>query len=158
MSDIPPVSAALTDLGIPHRVFRHSGPLHSLEQAAHERDQAPEQVVRSILFRLSEGSYCMVLVGGPRQISWPALRRYLEQSRLTLASEEEVLQITGYPLGAVAPFGLHAPVRILVDQSVLDQDEISLGSGVRYVAVFLRSSDLLKALPEAEVGNFTSPE
>ncbi len=155
MSDVPPVSAALTKLGVSHWIFRHPGKVHSLEQAAQERGQQPEQVVRSILFRLSEGNYFMVLVGGPGQISWPALRRYLGQSRLTLASEAEVLQVTGYPLGAVSPFGLPAPLRVLIDRSVLAPEEISIGSGERYVAVVLRSADLLKALPEAEVGDFT---
>ena len=67
----PPVAAALAALNIPHRVFRHSGPVHSLAQAAAERNQRPEQVVRSILFRLSEGRYTMVLVAGPAQVSWP---------------------------------------------------------------------------------------
>ena len=86
-----PVTRALKALGIPHRFFRHERPVHSLEQAASERGQRPEQVVRSILFRLAEDSYVMVLIAGPGQISWPALRKHLGQSRLTMASEQEVL-------------------------------------------------------------------
>ena len=61
----PPVSIALTAANIPHRVFRHSGPVNSLEQAAEERGQQPDQVVRSILFRLGKGHYAMVLMAGP---------------------------------------------------------------------------------------------
>ncbi|MCB0161262.1 MAG: YbaK/EbsC family protein, partial [Caldilineaceae bacterium] len=77
----PPVAAALTTAGVSHRVFVHPGPVHSLEQAAQERGQQPEQIVRSILFRIAEGDYVMALVAGPAQISWKALRRYLGQSR-----------------------------------------------------------------------------
>ena len=156
MTDLesPPVSLALSQLGVPHQVFRHSGPVTSLEQAAAERNQRPEQVVRSIVFRLSKGEYLMVLMAGPAQISWSALRNYLGLSRLTTASREEVLQVTGYPLGAVAPFGLPGPMRILIDESVLAQEELSLGSGVRGTAVILQSSDLLSALGGAEVGRF----
>lgn len=151
-----PVTLALDALGVPYRFFRHPGPVASLEQAAAERGQQPDQVVRSILFRLAQDRFMMVLVAGPRQISWPALRSYLGQSRLTLASEEEVLAITGYPLGAVSPFGLPAPVRILVDRSVLEQEEISLGSGVRHATVFIKTADLMNALGEAEEGDFTA--
>jgi Cys-tRNA(Pro) deacylase len=153
-SNKPPVSLALDQLGVPHRVFRHDGPVTSLEQAAEERNQQPEQVVRSIVFRLAKGEYLMVLMAGPEQISWSALRAYLGRSRLTTASREEILQVTGYELGAVAPFGLPAPMRILVDESVLAQEELSLGSGVRGTAVIMQSADLLPALGGAEVGQF----
>jgi Cys-tRNA(Pro) deacylase len=154
MSNPPPVSLALTALNIPHRVFQHSGPVNSLEQAARERGQQPEQVVRSILFRLGQEEYAMVLMAGPAQVSWRALRRHLGQSRLTTASEEEVLAATGYPLGAVSPFGLPHPLRVLVDESVLAQEEVSIGSGVRGTTVILRVEDLLRALPDAELGQF----
>lgn len=154
MDDSTPVTRALQALGIPHRLFRHSQPVASLEQAAQERGQRPEQVVRSILFRLSKTEFVMVLIAGPRQVSWPALRSYLGQSRLTLATPQEVLEVTGYPLGAVAPFGLPHPLRVLVDRSILQEEEISLGSGEKFAAVFLHTADLLKALPGAEVGDF----
>lgn len=154
MTDDPKVSQYLTEQGIPHRVYRHAGPIHSLEQAARERGQKPEQVVRSILFRLGQGEYVMVLAAGPEQVSWPALRSYLGQSRLTMASQEEVLEATGYQTGAVSPFGLPGPMRILVDRKLLLQDEISIGSGVRGTTVILRVDDLMKALVSAEVGEF----
>jgi prolyl-tRNA editing enzyme YbaK/EbsC (Cys-tRNA(Pro) deacylase) len=106
----PPVSVALTDLGIPHRVFRHTGPVHSLEQAAWERGQIPAQVVRSLLFRIAAGNYIMVLVAGPAQVSWKALRQHVSQTRLTTADRDEEYSVTGYEIGAVAPFGLSAPI------------------------------------------------
>jgi Cys-tRNA(Pro) deacylase len=154
MSDIPPVSKILDDLGIPHRVFVHPGPLKSLEQAAEERSQRPNQVVRSLLFRESEESYLMVLVAGPDQIDWKLLRHSLGTSRITMATKAEVLEITGYELGAVAPFGLPQPIRVLVDESVIAAEEVSMGSGLRNVAILLKSRDLLRSLGEVEIGNF----
>ena len=73
--------AILEFKNIPHRIFRHSGPIHSLEQAARERGQMPDQIVRSIVFRIGKEDYIMVLVAGPDQVSWPALRKYLGLSR-----------------------------------------------------------------------------
>jgi Cys-tRNA(Pro)/Cys-tRNA(Cys) deacylase len=153
--DVTPVGRALGELGIPHREFRHPGPVHSLEQAAAERGQRPEQVVRSIVFRLAADTYAMVLVGGSAQVSWPALRGYLGQSRLTTAPEDELLAATGYERGAVAPFGLPAPMRILLDRGVLSEEEVSLGSGVRGTTIILRTADLLRGLGDVEVGEFT---
>lgn len=149
-----PVTQALDDLGIPYRTFRHPGPVKSLEQAAHERGQRPEQVVRSIVFRVAKGEYVMVLVAGAQQVSWPVLRRALGQSRLTMAQESELLSVTGYPVGAVSPFGLPTPMRILADESVFREEEISIGSGVRGTTVIMRSASLRDRLPGLEVGNF----
>jgi Cys-tRNA(Pro)/Cys-tRNA(Cys) deacylase len=150
MIDKPPASLALEKLGIPHQVFRHSSQVNSLEQAAQERDQRPEQVVRSILFRLGEGEFIMALVAGPAQISWKRLRQHLGISRLTMASEEEVLEVTGYRIGAVSPFGLPRPLRVLIDPGVLKEKVISLGSGVRGIAIIMNTSDLLRSLIESE--------
>jgi Cys-tRNA(Pro)/Cys-tRNA(Cys) deacylase len=150
MTEHPPVSLELEKLGIPHRVFRHAGKVTSLEQAARERGQRPEQVVRSILFRTGEDEYLMALVAGPAQISWKALRTYLGQSRLTMASEAEVLEVTGYPIGAVSPFVTMRSLRVLVDPSVFVEEEISIGSGIRGTTVILKSEDLKRALGEVE--------
>jgi Cys-tRNA(Pro)/Cys-tRNA(Cys) deacylase len=153
----PPVSLALDDYNIPHRIFTHPGPVSSLEQAARERGQRPEQVVRSILFRIGEDEYLMALVAGPAQISWKTLRSYLGQSRLTMADKDEVLAVTGYPIGAVSPFGTTRPLtgagklRVLVDPSVLVEEEISIGSGIRGTTVILKSADLKRALGDVEV-------
>jgi Cys-tRNA(Pro)/Cys-tRNA(Cys) deacylase len=111
--------------------------------------------VRSILFRLEKDECIMVLVAGPAQISWPSLRRYLYQSRLTLAKPEEVLAVTGYVIGTVSPFGLPTPLRTLVDESVLAQDEISVGSGKKGVGIIMHREDLMRALGEVEVYRFT---
>lgn len=154
MSDSTPVTQALDAIGVRYRFFRHSGQVHSVEQAAQERGQLPDQVVRSILFRISQDHYVMVLAAGPHQVSWPTLRNYLGQSRLTLARPDEVLQITGYPIGAVSPFGLPNSMRVLVDHHVLDHAEISIGSGVRNTTVILQSQDLIKALGDVEIGDF----
>jgi len=147
----PPVSIALEKLNIPHRVFHHEKPVHSFEQAAEDRGQRPSQIIRSILFRVGEDDYLMALVAGPKQISWKILRKYLGQSRLTMATEDEVLAVTGYRIGTVGPFGLPRQVRVLVEAGVLLEEEISIGSGMRDRAIILKSADLIRALGDVEV-------
>jgi Cys-tRNA(Pro)/Cys-tRNA(Cys) deacylase len=149
-----PAIIYLDQRSIPYHVFQHAGQVTSLEQAAAERQQAPEQVVRSIVFRLAENEFLMVLMSGPAQVPWKSLRRYLGQSRLTSASEEELLQTTGCQPGTVSPFGLLVPMRILIDQSILDQPELSLGSGQRGVAILIQPAELLKSLDSYEIVRF----
>lgn len=157
--DQPPVSIALEELGVPHRIFWHETPVTSLEQAASDRGQRPSQIVRTILFRVTENEFALVLAAGPRQLSWKTLRKILGRSRITMATDDEVLAVTGYRVGTVGPFGLPKQarpefarrVRILIDASVLKEDEVSIGSGMRDTAVILKSADLRRALNESEI-------
>lgn len=149
--ETPPVSLALEKLNIPHRVFRHETPVDTLEKAASDRGQRPSQVVRSILFRVTEADFALVLVAGPGQISWKLLRKILGKSRITMATEEEVLAVTGYRIGTVGPFGLLKQVRVMVEAGVLREEELSIGSGMRDTAIILKSADLYRALGDVEV-------
>ncbi len=146
----------LRKLGVEFRLFVHTAPVTSLEQAAAERGQTPEQIVRSILFRLSPGEYAMALMPGPRQISWKALRKHFNTNRLTLADSAEVLQVTGFEIGAVNPFGLPQPMRILIDRSILHLETISLGSGIRGTGLIINTTELIAALPHHELLDLSS--
>jgi Cys-tRNA(Pro)/Cys-tRNA(Cys) deacylase len=164
MNEKPPVSIALEELGVPHTVFRHENPVTSFEQAASHRGQRASQIVRSILFRIAEDEFIMVLVAGPAQISWKILRKHLGRSRISMATEDEVLAVTGYRIGTVGPFGLPDQLRVLIDASVtpalacgasVREEEISIGSGMRNTAVILKSADLHHALQNADVVSLT---
>lgn len=151
MNEQPPASIALEKLNIPHRVFQHEAPVTSFEQAAADRNQRPEQIVRSILFQIRPEEFLMVLVAGPAQVEWKKLRQLVKRSRVRMASEDEVLEITGYRVGTVSPFGLRNQIKTLIDESVLKEEEISIGSGVRSVAIIMKSEDLRRALAESEI-------
>jgi Cys-tRNA(Pro)/Cys-tRNA(Cys) deacylase len=151
MTEQPPASIALEKLNIPHQVFKHQTPVTSFEQAAADRNQRPEQIVRSILFQVRPEEFVMVLVAGPAQVDWKKLRQLVKRSRVRMATEEEVLAVTGYRVGTVSPFGLKNPIKVLIDASVLKEEEISIGSGIRGTAIIMKSEDLRRALAESEI-------
>ena len=147
----PPASLALDSLGIEHRVFTHGTPVSSFEEAASARNQRPEQVVRSILFQVRKGEFVLVLMAGPAQVDWKKLRDLVKRSRIRMATEDEVLEVTGYRVGTVSPFGLASRLNVVIDPSVLKEEEVSIGSGVRNTAIIMKSADLRQALNDAEV-------
>ena len=156
MDNKPPASLALDALGIEHRSFIHDKPVSSFEEAAAHRNQRPGQIVRSILFNIRSEEFLMVLVAGPDQIDWKKLRQFVKRSRVRMATEEEVLEVTGYRIGTVGPFGVKNQVQVLIDASVLKEAEVSIGSGVRNMAIIMQSAELRKALDKSEIVNFLS--
>jgi len=146
-----PAIKVLKDSQIPFQVFQHLNKISSLQQAAEERGQEPDQIIRSILFRLSSDLYVMVLMAGDRQISWKALRTYLGERRISLASPQEVLDQTGYEIGAVTPIGLSHPMRIIADPGVFAYPQISMGSGQKGYAIIIGSNLLSTIIHDLEI-------
>lgn len=154
MKNTPPVSSALSAQNAPHQVFIHEKPFKGMAEAAEARDQDISQLIRSILFRVGKDEFMLALIAGPAQLSWGALRAHLGQSRMTMATKDEVKNVTGYPIGTVAPFGLARPLRILADENVFLPDEVSFGSGQHGAAIIMKIKDFKKVLGEIEIGKF----
>lgn len=153
MSVKTPVTTALDQMKIEYKLHLHQGKVTSLEQAAEERGLLPEQIVRSLLFRLEDQAYLMVLMPGPSKVSWSKLRAYLGVSRMTTATAQQVKDVTGYLPGAVSPFGLPRPLRILADASILEHEVISIGAGIRDAGILLKTQDLANSL-KLEIGSW----
>jgi Cys-tRNA(Pro)/Cys-tRNA(Cys) deacylase len=147
---------ALESLGIPFSLHQHDHPVRTLEQAAEERGLKPDQIVRSLLFRLTGDTFILVLMPGASRVSWPKLRSHLGVSRITTATAQEVREVTGYEIGAVSPFGLGRPLQILADHRILDHEILSLGAGIRNAGIILKRDDMLRAL-QPEFGDFSGP-
>jgi Cys-tRNA(Pro) deacylase len=154
MDPVSPAEEHVRRLGIPYRLYRHDHTVHSLAQAASERGMDEDQIVRSLVFRLQDGSFILVLMPGPGQVAWSKLRHFLGVSRITTAGADEVYQVTGYRPGTVSPFGLAEPLRLLADQRLRHRNEISVGAGIRDAGLILDSHDLTKAL-SPDFGDFS---
>jgi Cys-tRNA(Pro)/Cys-tRNA(Cys) deacylase len=154
MAKTTPVTLALDSLCIPYRLHEHDHPIRTLEQAAEERGLTPDQIVRSLLFRLTGGTFILVLMPGVSRVSWPKLRSHLGVSRVTTATAQEVREVTGYEIGTVSPFGLNRPLQIMADQRILDHEILSLGAGVRNAGIILKRDDVVSAL-QPTFGDFS---
>jgi Cys-tRNA(Pro)/Cys-tRNA(Cys) deacylase len=144
-----PVRRAPQALWVPHCPHVHNPPEPSPEQAARERGLEPEQIIRSRVFRLENGSFVTVLVAGPAKLSWPRLRCHLSISRLTTATPADVQQVIGFAAGAVSPIGVPYPMRVADDSGLLAYPTLSLGAGV----ILARNDPMRTRSPE--LGDFT---
>lgn len=153
MTPHSPAMRHLDAAGIQYRLHEHNHPVRSVVQAAEERGMSPDQIVRTLVFRLEADVFVIVLMPGPGNVSWPKLRHYVGVSRLTMASREEVLHVTGYVPGMVSPFGLPGKVRMLADQRLRNLDQISTGAGLPNAGLILHRRDLETVLA-LEYGDF----
>ena len=130
----------------------------TVESAAAVLGVEPVQIVKSLLFLIKEeeDSYrpYLVVTNGLSRVSYKKLADHLSVSRrrVRIASMDQVRQATGYPVGAVPPFGHRQRLATLLDRSVLSEEEIYAGGGALNALVHLSVDELQRVL-DAEVAD-----
>lgn len=118
----------------------------SIDEAARLRGVDVGQIVKTMVVRLEDGSFVLVLVPGDRVIDWPKLRALLGARRLSLADEAEAFAVTGYRRGAITPLGASGSLAVIADEGVAALDPASIGGGAHGVAIHLSGEDLIEGL------------
>ena len=129
---------------VDHRLVEYE-PAPDIVGAAERRGTTVDRILKTMVVRVEEGRYALVLVPGDRVIDWKALRAYLGVRRLSLAEAEEAYAATGYRRGTITPFGATGGWPVIVDASARDMGEVSIGSGTPGVAIHLDADDLISA-------------
>jgi prolyl-tRNA editing enzyme YbaK/EbsC (Cys-tRNA(Pro) deacylase) len=141
----------ITDLldaqGVAYRVLPHSEPVYTVEAAARQRGVVKEEMVKSILLRDKDGRHAMACVMGDARLDPKAVRAHLPGGwkRLSFATAEEILAMTGCVQGAVAPLGLPEGVPVIFDEAVARCKKVSISSGDPMAGLELDARDLIKA-------------
>jgi len=79
-----------------------------------------------------------------------AVRRHLDVRKISFASMDLAVSLTGMEYGGITPIGLPADWPVLVDEAVLAAGDVVIGSGIRGSKVLLPAAELA-SLPTAEV-------
>ena len=74
-------------------------------------------IVKSLLFK-TENSYTLCLVAGDKRASLNRIKKVLKIKDASMASAEDVKNITGYTIGGVSPVGHLKKIEILIDKSL----------------------------------------
>ncbi len=113
------VRDALVALGEPADLLVVAEGTHTAEMAAAAAGCELGQIVKTLVAYVA-GAPMLVLVAGDRRLDdrLLAARFGVGRKQVKLASAEQVLSLTGYPVGGVSPFGLPQPLDVLVDESL----------------------------------------
>ena len=85
-------------------------------------------IVKSLLFRI-ENSFLLCLVSGDKKTSLNKIKRILGIKDVSMASADDVKNVTGYSIGGVSPIGHLKEVKIFIDNSLERFDELFAAAG-----------------------------
>jgi prolyl-tRNA editing enzyme YbaK/EbsC (Cys-tRNA(Pro) deacylase) len=131
--------------GIPGEILQLGMLTPTVETAAQAVSARPEQIIKSILFMVDEQPV-LVIACGTGTIGRRAIADLfgVGKKRVKLATSEMVLELSGYEVGAMPPFGHRRPLTTLLDRRVLEAPDAYAGGGAENALVHLNPQDILR--------------
>ena len=86
-------------------------------EAATSLDSEVGAIVKSLLFK-TENTFTLCLVAGDKKASLDKIKKELNIKDASMASADEVKEITGFTIGGVSPVGHLNKINILIDNSL----------------------------------------
>lgn len=130
---------------IRYQISEHE-PVYTSVQAAKVRGVELKTGVKALVLKTKEKEFVMGLVAADRKIDLKKLAKIMGTKSLQLASQQEVLEITGCKIGSVHPFGNLHNLKTYLDTSTLENDVVNFNAGSHTVSIQMKSKDLIKAI------------
>lgn len=132
----------LTSKNVWHRFIEFSEPVKTVEQAG--RKVEVEKIAKSIVMVDSDSNSLLAIVPAKNKVSNRKIKKLLAVRDVRLASPEEVLNHSGYPVGGVSPFNNIS--RVLLDPQVLKNETTIVGGGDVDKLMEIRTKDIVAIL------------
>jgi len=116
--------------------FGYGCEVRVFKQAAHHAHQAAEllncplgAVVKSLVFETKDQTgFVLVLASGQNRVDIKKVSNIIG-SKVFSAKPESVLTLTGFPVGAVPPFGIEGDPRVIIDADLLLHRDVWAAAG-----------------------------
>jgi Cys-tRNA(Pro) deacylase len=124
------VRTAFAERGHEAAILVAPGGTHTAAEAALAARCQLGQIVKTLAVYVS-GAPMLALVPGDRRLDDRLLAARFDAGRkqVKLADAQQVLELTGYPVGAVCPLGTPTPLRALIDTSFRRFDTVWIAAG-----------------------------
>ena len=100
-------------------------------------------IVKSLLFK-TESNFTLCLVAGDKKASLNKIKKILSIKDASMASADDVKNVTGYTIGGVSPIGHLNKVYILIDKSLNRFNSLFAAAGHPNCVFEISFTDLLK--------------
>jgi Cys-tRNA(Pro)/Cys-tRNA(Cys) deacylase len=116
---------------------------HSVADAAEAVGADPEDFVKSICMIGPSGELIVAIVKGEHRASTKRVSKALGIERPRIAEADEMMELTGYPVGGTPAFGYEA--MFLMDPKVLEKEKVYSGGGSTTALTYMSTEEMQKA-------------
>ena len=108
--------------------------------AAEAHGVEPGRIAKTLSFRLNAGQVIILVAAGDARIDNRKFKEAFGKGKMLHL--DEVVELTGHPVGGVCPFGLASPLPIYLDRSLQNFDEVLPAAGAIHSAVRISPTQL----------------
>lgn len=119
----------------------------TVAEAASTHNVEPAQIAKTICVRAGEEKVLLIVTSGASRLDNKKFKAFFGV-RPRMLGAEEVLALTGHPVGGVCPFGLATPLPVYCDVSLKQFEIVVPAAGAGNAAVIIptaRMAELTKA-------------
>lgn len=142
---------ALEREGIPYTPLYFPESIHDALGVAEHCGLPPEQVYKTLVVEVPNSarrqppSFVLVLVPGGRSLDLKQAAVGLGVKRLAMARQDAAERVTGLKVGGISALGLLGKgIRVYLDESARELDEIVVSAGRRGINLTLRREDFMR--------------
>ena len=140
---VPELGRFMQAQGVRGQILHLDVPTPTVEAAAQAVSARPEQIIKSILFMVYAQPVLAIACGLSTIGRRPIADLFgVGKKRVRLATAQQVLEISGFEVGAMPPFGHRQPLRTLIDRRVLEVPEAYAGGGAENALVRLNPQEI----------------
>ena len=108
-------------------VLRSDTKTLTVQQSSKSFGIKPSEIVKSLVIKTKPEGYYLVILLGNTKINFNKIKEILNVRDAHLASPDDVLEHSNYPVGDVPPISVELPV--IMDEKVLNNDIVYGGGG-----------------------------
>lgn len=128
--------------GLEDPVFELESSGATVELAAKTLGIDPQYIAKTLAFKLKDRDI-LVVTRGDAKIDNKKYKHHFNL-KAKMLNHDEVLNVTGHPVGGVCPFGLKNKLDIYLDISIRDFELVYPAAGAHNVALKITPSDIEK--------------
>jgi prolyl-tRNA editing enzyme YbaK/EbsC (Cys-tRNA(Pro) deacylase) len=108
--------------------------------AAEAHGVEPGRIAKTLAFRVGDGRAILLVASGDARIDNRKFKSAFGKGKMLPA--DDVVALTGHPVGGVCPFGLAQPLPIYLDASLRAYEEVLPAAGAVHTAVRISTAQL----------------
>jgi prolyl-tRNA editing enzyme YbaK/EbsC (Cys-tRNA(Pro) deacylase) len=112
----------------------------TVSKAAEALGVTPGEIAKSLLLQVQEG-FVMVLMAGDKRLDNRKFKDIFK-TKPKMPEIDQVLEVTGHPVGGVCPFGLKTHIPVYLDASLKEYTVVYPAAGAPNAAVELAVEEL----------------
>jgi len=128
--------------GLPYEVREMDASTETVEMAARALGVEPALIAKTLAFKLKDRAI-LVVTKGDAKIDNKKFKQHF-QGKAKMMSPDEVMEVTGHPVGGVCPFGLKQEIGIYLDEGLRRFEKVYPAAGSQNSCIEITPQELYK--------------